>query len=173
MRDCVAKSHPEIRTATGCTTDDIIRIHKRLCEQMSSTSESLKIWFLLHWFLLAIVAVIFVANMVSFFKYTTNWYFFYQSILVSLTYLYVFVYPSYCAASVTASCNRMLKQLNMTTDDEWQTGHPFHSRSQLTLFLQYAQHTNVGFQVGDLTFGTSFAWLSTLIAMCGLGVKVL
>ncbi|XP_068729649.1 uncharacterized protein [Montipora capricornis] len=123
MRDCVAKSHTEIRTATGCTTDDIIRIHKRLCEQMSSTSESLKI--------------------------------------------------CYCAASVTASCNRMLKQLNMTTDDEWQTGHPFHSRSQLTLFLQYAQHTNVGFQVGDLTFGTSFAWFSTLIAMCGLGVEVL
>lgn len=173
MKECVTVCHGEIRDAIHCSLDDIIRIHKRLYKQMSSTSDSLKTWFVVHWFLLAIVAVVYVANMVSFFNNVTNWYVFYQSTLVSLIYLYVFVYPSYCAASVTARCNQMLKELNMTTDEVWHTGHPFHNRSQLTLFLQYAQYTNCGFQVGEVTFGTNFAWFSTLIAMCGLGVKLL
>lgn len=61
----------------------------------------------------------------------------------------------------------------MTTDEAWHTGYPFHNRSQWALFLQYAQYTNCGFQVGEITFGTNFAWFSTLIAMCGLGVKLL
>ena len=173
MTDCVTASHEEIRNAIGCSLDDIIRIHKRLCKQMSSTSDSMKVWFLVHWFLLAITTVIYVANLVSFFNDATKWYDLYHSILISIIYLYAFVYPSYCATSVTALCNRMLKELNMTTDDEWQTGHPFHSRCQLALFLQYAQLTNCGFQVGEVTFGTNFAWFSTLIAVCGLGVKEL
>ena len=173
MKDCVTLCHAEIRSASGLSLDDVIRIHKRLCKQMSSTSESLKVWFVIHWFLLAITAVIYVANMVSYFDKATDWFYLYQAILVSVTYLYVFVYPSYCAASVTALGNRMLKELNMTTDEDWDTGHPFHSRPQLALFLQYAQYTNCGFQVGEVTFGSNFAWFSTLIAMCGLGVKVL
>ena len=174
MKECVTLCHAEIRDAIGCSLDDVIRIHKRLHKRMSSTSDSLKTWFVIHWFLLAIAAVfVYVANMVSFFNNVSNWYDFYQSTLVSLTYLYVFVYPSYCAASVTAFCNQMLKELNMTTDEVWHPGHPFHNRSQLALFLQYAQYTNCGFQVGEVTFGTNFAWFSTLIAMCGLGVKVL
>ena len=169
MKDCVSRCHAEIRSAAHCSTDDIIRIHKRLCKQLSSTSEALKIWFVAHWFLVAIVAVIFVSDIVSLFKYASDWFFFYKSVLETLIKLYVFVYPSYCAASMTVRCNKMLKDLNMTTDDEWQTaGHPFCHRSQLALFLQYAQFTNSGFQVGDLTFGSSFAWFSTLIAICGL-----
>ncbi|XP_067031316.1 uncharacterized protein [Acropora muricata] len=123
MKDCVSRCQAEIRNAANGTTDDIIRIHKRLCKQLSSTSEALKI--------------------------------------------------CYCASSVTVRCNKMLKDLNTTTDDEWQAGHPLCNRSQLALFLQYAHLTSCGFQVGDLTFGSSFAWFSTLIAICGLGVKLL
>ena len=135
MKDCVSRCHAEIRNAAHCSTDDIIRIHKRLCKQLSSTSEALKVWFVLHWFLFAIVAVIFVSGMISLFKYAPDWFFFYQSLFGSLIFLYVFVYPSYCPASVTISCNKMLKDLNMTTEGEWQTGHPLCNRSQLALFL--------------------------------------
>ena len=171
MKDCVSRCHAEIKNATHCTTDDLIRIHKRLCKQLSSTSEALKIWFVVHWFLLAIVEVIFVAEMVSLFKCAPDWFSFYEFALWSLIFLYVFVYPNYCASSVTVRCNKMLKDLNMTTGDEWQTGHPFFHRSELPLFLQYAQF-NCGFKVGDLTFGSSFAWFSTLIAICGLAIKL-
>ncbi|XP_015758097.1 PREDICTED: uncharacterized protein LOC107337454, partial [Acropora digitifera] len=161
-----------IRIHKCFTTDDIIRIHKGLCKQLSSTSEVLKIWFLVHWFLLAILVVIFVAEMVSLFKYASHWFLAYEFVLWTIISLYVFVYPNYCASSVTARCNKMLKDLNMTTDDEWQTGHPLCNRSQLTLFLQYAQFTNCGYRVGDLTFGSSLAWFSTLIAISGLAVKL-
>ena len=150
MKDCVSSCHAEIRNATQCSTDDIIRIHRRLCQQLSSTSEALKIWFVVHWFLLAILSVIFVAEMVSLFKYTSDWFFFYELALWTFISLYVFVYPNYCASSVTVCCNKMLQDLNMTTDDEWQTGHPFFHRSELALFLQYAQLTNCGFKIGDL-----------------------
>ena len=175
MKDYVVQCQAEIQqhAIDYCTLDDVIRIHKRLCKQMSSTSESLKVWFVTHWFMLAIMTVIYVASMVSFFQQAIDWYSLYQHLLVSLLYLYVFVYPSYCAASVTTQCNRMLRELNMTTDEDWPTGHPFCNRSQLALFLQYAQYTNCGFQVGEIAFGSNFAWFSTLIAMCGLGVKVL
>ena len=172
MKDCVSSCHAEIRNAAHCSTDDIIRIHKRLCQQLSSTSEALKICLVVHWFLLAILVVIFVSEMVSFFSYAHDWFLFYSFALRSLIFLYVFVYPNYCASSVTVRCNKMLKDLNMTTDVEWETGHPFCHRSQLALFLQYAQFTNCGFQVGDLTFGSSFAWFLTLIAICGLAVKL-
>ena len=175
MKDCVMRCQAEIwQHAIECSSlDDVIRIHKRLCKQMSSTSESLKVWFVTHWFMLAIMTVIYVASMVSFFQQAIDWYSLYQHLLVSLVHLYVFVYPSYCAASVTTQCNRMLRELNMTTDEDWPTGHPFCNRSQLALFLQYAQYTNCGYQVGEIAFGANFAWFSTLIAMCGLGVKVL
>ena len=174
MKDCVMQCHAEIRqNSIDCSLNDVIRIHKRLCKQMSSTSESLKVWFVTHWFMLAVVVVIYVASMLSFFEQVIDWYYLYQHVVLSLLIIYVFVYPSYCAASVTTQCNRMLRELNMTTDEDWPTGHPFCNRSQLALFLQYAQYTNCGFQVGEITFGSNFAWFSTLIAMCGLGVKVL
>ena len=174
MKDCVMQCQAEIRqNSIDCSLDDVIRIHKRLCKQMSSTSESLKVWFVTHWFMLAVVVVIYVASMLSFFEQVIDWYYLYHYVLISLLIIYVFVYPSYCAASVTTQCNRMLRELNMTTDEDWPTGHLFCNRSQLALFLQYAQYTNCGFQVGEITFGANFAWFSTLIAMCGLGVKVL
>ena len=167
MKDCVMQCQAEIRqNSIDCSLDDVIRIHKR-------TSECLKVWFVTHWFMLAVVVVIYVASMLSFFEQVIDWYYLYHYVLISLLIIYVFVYPSYCAASVTTQCNRMLRELNMTTDEDWPTGHPFCNRSQLALFLQYAQYTNCGFQVGEIAFGANFAWFSTLIAMCGLGVKVL
>ena len=174
MKNCVTSCHAEIRIATNSSLDDVIRIHKRLCKQITCTSESLKPWFAIHWFLLAITAVIYVADMVDFFlRNASEWYDLYQDALVSVVYLYAFVYPSYCAASVTTRCNQMLKELNMTSNEDWDTGHPFHSRAQLALFIQYAQYTECGFQAGGVTFGSNFAWFSTLVAMCGVGVKVL
>ena len=174
MKHCVIQCQAEIRQSSiDCSLDDVIRIHKRLCKRMSSTSESLKVWFVTHWFMLAVVAVFYAASMLSFFEQVIDWYDLYQHVRLSLLVIYVFVYPSYCAASVTTQCNRMLRELNMTTDEDWPTGHPFCNRSQLALFLQYAQYTNCGFQVGEIAFGANFAWFSTLIAMCGLGVKVL
>ena len=174
MKDCVTSCHAEIRIATNSSLNDVIRIHKRLCKQISCTSKSLKPWFVIHWFLLAITTVIYVADIVDFFqKNASEWYDLFQDALISVVYLYVFVYPSYCAASVTARCNQMLKELNMTSDEDWDTGHPFHSRAQLALFIQYAQYTDSGFQAGGVTFGSNLAWFSTLVAMCGLGVKVL
>ena len=102
-------------TKNGCVADysldDVIRIHKRLCKQMSSTSECLKVWFVTHWFMLAVVVVIYVASMLSFFEKAINWYHLYKHVLVSLLGIYVFVYPSYCAASVTTQCSRMLREL--------------------------------------------------------------
>ena len=172
MKDCVLLCEKEIESATNCSIDHIIRIHKGLCKQLSSTSEALKIWFVVHWSLLAIIVVIFVAEMVSLFKYASHWFLAYEFVLWTIISLYVFAYPNYCASSVTARCNKMLKDLNMTTDDDWQTGHPLCNRSQLTLFLQYAQFTNCGYRVGDLTFGSSLAWFSTLIAISGLAVKL-
>ena len=174
MKHCVMQCQAEIRqNSIDCSLDDVIRIHKRLCKQMSSTSESLKVWFVTHWFMLAITTVTYVASMVSYFQQAIDWYILYQHLLRSFIHLYIFVYPSYCAASVTTQCNRMLRELNMTTDEDWPTGHPFCNRSQLALFLQYAQYTNCGFQVGEIAFGANFAWFSTPVAMCGLGVKVL
>ena len=69
MKDCVSSCHTEIIDATNCSIDHTIRIHQCLCKQLSSTSKALKIWFVVHWFLLAILVVIFVAEMISLFKY--------------------------------------------------------------------------------------------------------
>ena len=182
MKVSVSNFEEEIKDATLYPKmDDIIRRHKLLCEHLSSTSEALKIWFVVHWFLLAILVVIFVAEMVSLFKYASHWFLAYQFVLWTIISLYVFVYPNYCASSVTARCNKMLKVLNMKTGGEWQaksehpqteTKHPLRDRSQLNFFLQYAQFTNCGYRVGDITFGSSLAWFSTLIAISGLAVKL-
>ena len=111
MKHCVMQCQAEIRqNSIDCSLDDVIRIHKRLCKQMSSTSESLKVWFVTHWFMLAITTVTYVASMVSYFQQAIDWYILYQHLLRSFIHLYIFVYPSYCAASVTTQCNRMLRE---------------------------------------------------------------
>jgi len=172
MKDCVVSCEYEIKNATNRSVNDIIRIHKRLCEQISCTSKSLERWFMLHWFFLAVTVVVYAADMANFFQKNSSEYFkLYQAALISVVYLYSFVYPSYCAASVTVRCNQMLKNLNKTSD--WNTGHPFHSRAQLALFIQYAQYTECGYQVGGVTFGSNLVWFSTLVAMCGLSINVL
>ena len=117
MKDCVSSCHAEIRNATQCSTDDIIRIHKCLCQQLSSTSEALKIWFVAHWFFLAIFSVIFVAEMVSLFKYASDWFFLYEFALWTFISLYVFVYPNYCASSVTVRCNKIFVYPNGSVEN--------------------------------------------------------
>ena len=95
MKDCVMQCHAEIRqNSIDCSLNDVIRIHKRLCKQMSSTSESLKVWFVTHWFMSAVVVVIYVASMLSFFEQVIDWYYLYQHFVISLLIIYVFVYPS-------------------------------------------------------------------------------
>ncbi|XP_022777966.1 uncharacterized protein LOC111319458 [Stylophora pistillata] len=173
MKDCVTSCFAEIRNSINSSLDDIIRIHKHLCEQLFCTSNSLKLWFLIHWFLLAVAAVVYVADMVGYYQTLGAGCFVLTKVSSTVILLYAFIYPSYCAASVTARCNQMLKEINITSNEEWDSGHPFRSRAQLALFIQYAQYTDCGFRAGGVTFGSNFAWFSTLIAMCGIGVKVL
>ena len=140
MKNCVSRCHAEIRNAVHCSPDDIIRIRKRLCQQLSSTSEALKIWFVVHWFLLAIVAFIFVAEMVSIFKHGSDLFFFYQFVLWTLIYLDIFVYPTYCASSVTVRCNKMLKDLNMTKTTSVKQGT--HCAIDLSRLFFFSMHSS-------------------------------
>lgn len=83
---------------------------------------------MIYWFLLVVIVVIYVVDMVEFFyKNVIGWYDFYYVIFISVIYLYVFVYFSYCVVLVILRCNKMFKEFNLILNDEWDIGYLFYS----------------------------------------------
>jgi len=153
--------------------DDIIKLHQKLCKIIFRTSDALKFWFMIHWALYTVLCVVWVANCVFYFSFLSqSLSTFFSGVMYLCIYVYVFIYPCYCAASLTAKCQQMLADFNMKYEEEWHAKHPFRQRSQLHLFLKYANYANCGYKVGSLTFGSMSVFFSTLLAIIGAGLRV-
>ncbi|KAL9983362.1 hypothetical protein ACROYT_G005521 [Oculina patagonica] len=154
-----------IRDVQNGTLDDVIRIHEDLCTVVFNTVSAYSVWFVVHWFTYGVgvvAAVIFMSELVFFwdkypvfFKVTISFFL--------LCFFYVFILPCVCAARITSSC-----AVNCTTSNDWNEGHPFKDRRNISLFMSYAKDRRCGFKVGRITFNTSLAWFSLFLGLTAL-----
>ena len=174
LESCIRSCKEEIIVQCEAEIDDIIKIHKRLCNQVFNVSAAFQNWFVVHWITFAITAVFLMADLVVFVKNMFSSAFDATFVIVQVVgYVYLFVYPCYSAASVTAKCKQLLCDINMMTNDEWSMNSPFQYRRNLNEFIQYADYANCGYKIGNVNFGSNLAWFSTLLTLCGLGLRLL
>ncbi len=58
------------------------------------------------------------------------------------------------------------EKINCTTSDDWNEGHPFKDRRNISLFVSYASNRRCGFKIGRITFSSFLAWFSWESQLC-------
>lgn len=156
-----------IQNLQNGTLDDVIRIHEDLCSVVFSTASAYSVWFVLHWFTYGAgipVAIIFVSRGLELIPVLDRLHV--SLYLVCLFYL--FLLPSVCAARITNHCLGICEEINHTTSDDWNEGHPFKDRHNIALFVSYAKERRCGFKIGKITFNASLAWVSFFFGLTAL-----
>ena len=174
LKHCVQQCVQDIKDSSSNQLDDLIKIHQQLCAQVYSTSHAFTPWFITHWCGSVLVGAFYISDF-SFQQHTllTSWSRSYVNVWMLVVFFFLYIYPCYCAASVTSECRQILVDLNRTTSEDWHPGHPFQQRCQLFLFIQYAEYDPCGFKVGTATFGSGYTWISTLVILLSSAVKLM
>ncbi|KAL9983359.1 hypothetical protein ACROYT_G005518 [Oculina patagonica] len=161
-----------IRDVQDGTLDDVIRIHEDLCTIVFNTVSAYSVWFVLHWFTYGVgvvLSVIYISKELLYrSKYGTHTINLVYLGLFFLCHLYLFLLPCMFAANITSNCTGVYEKINCTTSNDWNEGHPFRDRRNISLFISYAKDRRCGFKVGRITFNTSLAWLSIFFGLTGL-----
>ncbi len=137
-------------------------------------------WFTVHWFLYTLTTFMSIAFIVETYTPDSNksswhsdsekvWIFSYI-VLFCLTHAFLFIYPCFCAAMITASRSKAIKHL---ASHEWK----HLSISVQNSFLYYLKSENFGFKIPffcihDVTFGFNLAFVSIFIEMIGMIIKL-
>lgn len=157
-----------IKTLTGETIDDVIKIHKELRLIVKETTDAYSAWFLLHWLIYGITVIIgFVVVALHKFGHDE---------VIKKTYfgtyfalhVFLFIYPCVCAAYITSTCASISAKINNTTSEDWKEGHIFKDRRQLQMFVSYCSASPVCFKIGRITFTSTLAWFSFFFGGTGL-----
>jgi len=161
-----------IRNLQNGTLDDVIRIHEDLCTVVFNTVSAYSAWFVLHWFSYGagvVLSVIYISKeFLSRDKYGTPTLNLVYLCLFFVCHIYLFLLPCIFAARITSSCTGTYEEINCTTSADWNDGHPFKDRRNISLFISYVKDRQCGFRVGRITFNTSLAWLSFFFGLTGL-----
>lgn len=57
------------------------------------------------------------------------------------------------------------EKINCSCTDDWNDGHPFKDRNNISLFVSYAKNRRCGFKAGRSTFYDSLTWVSFLLTV--------
>ena len=60
------------------------------------------------------------------------------------------------------------EKINCSTTDDWNEGHPFKDRMNISLFVIYAKSRRCGFNAGIISFYDFLSWVSFLFAVVAL-----
>ncbi|XP_068742946.1 uncharacterized protein [Montipora capricornis] len=144
--------------------DDIIRIHEDLCKVVFNTVSAYSVWFVLHWFTYG-ASVLFGA--ICIYQQASAGCLTYHA-TVNIFLIYLFLLPCIYAAKITSHCAEICEKINCTTSADWNEGHPFRDRRNISMFISYAKDRRCGFKVGKITFITSLAWFSFFFGLITL-----
>ena len=87
-------------------------------------------------------------------------------LILNTFHLTVFRLLTCCLSSLYFE--EIYEKVNCSTSDDWNEGHPFKDRNNISLFVSYAKKRRCGFRVGRITFGDSLAWVSFLVGVTGV-----
>ena len=155
--------------------NDIVRIHQKLCKQLSTASHALKPWFLVHWLMFGANCLAVFAFDSMYFGLLTQKFKGAPTVFMATAFVLnfaMFLVPCVYASRVTWKSDDLLYKINNMSPEEWNEGHPFHARVNVNEFLFYAERSKCGFRIGKVTFGSSGTWISVFLGLLGLGVKL-
>lgn len=172
MNNLVTECSSNIVKAVDGDLNTIIALHQQLRDKLIIISGFFKIWFLVHW-------IMFGANCLSFLAFYSIQYSIMLNsktveyeVFILVSTLIIFVIPCVFASRVTWKCKELVHHLNNKKQQNW-AGHPFSDRGALNNFIFYAERSNCGFRVGNFTFDTKGTWISVLLGVTGLILKLL
>ena len=155
--------------------NDVTAIHQKLCKQLSTASQSLRSWFVVHWVMFGMYCF---AVFVFDYKHATfmsrefggaSNTFLVVAFILNVT---IFLVPCVYASRVTWKCDDFLFKINNMSAEDWTEGHPFRERVNVNEFIFYAERSKCGFRIGKMTFGSSGTWISVLVSLLGLVVRL-
>ena len=155
--------------------NDVTAIHQKLCKQLSTASQSLKPWFLVHWIMFGIYCLAVFAFDSMHFALLTQQFSGPPTVFLAVVFasnFAFFVVPCVYASRVTWKCEDLLFKINNRSSGDWNEGHPFRQRVNVNEFIFYAERSKCGFRIGKMTFGSSGTWISLFLGLFGLGVRV-
>ena len=156
--------------------NEVTSIHQKLCKQLSTASLSLKPWFLVHWIMFGVYCLTVFGFDSTHFSVLSQQFKGPNTVFNALVFglnLAVFLVPCVYASRVTWKCEDLLFKINNRSSGDWSEGHPFRERANMNEFMFYAERSKCGFRIGKMTFGSSGTWISVLISLLSLGVRVL
>lgn len=173
MSKLVTECFKDILNVGGENVNAIISLHQHLRQKLFDASGFFKVWFLVHW-------IMFGANCLSFLAFYAIKYsimlnsptFEFEVVVLVLTTA-IFVVPSLCASRVTWKCHELLRKVSNRKLEDWSARHPFWDRASLNDFVFYAERSECGFRVGNYTFDSKGKWISLLVGVSGLVLKLL
>lgn len=165
-----------IRDPQNRTLDDVIRIHEDLCTVVFSTVSAYSVWFLLHvishgvgfmllmiWFSIE-MSLNYESNMLKQLPPSNV----IVPVILLLFFFYIFISPFVFAARISSNCAEIWETINCSTTDDWNEGHPFKDRINISLFVIYAKSRRCGFKAGIISFYNFLSWVSFLFAVVAL-----
>ena len=155
--------------------NDIVRMHQKLCKQLSTASHALKPWFLVHWLMFGANCLAVFAFDSMYFGLLTQKFSGAPTVFMAIAFVLnfaMFLVPCVYASRVTWKSDDLLYKVNNTSSGDWNEGHPFRERINVNEFIFYAERTKCGFRIGKVTFGSNGTWISVFLGLLGLGVKL-
>ena len=176
LRSTVDVSFQEICSMSHASLNDIIAVHRKLNGQIVTASHILTPWFLVHWLMFGAYCFgVFAFDSLQFQVLTHKFssaHLTFQSVTFFLNFA-LFLVPCVFASRVTWRCEDILFKLNNMSPREWNEGHPFHERANVNTFLFYAERSRCGFRIRNLTFGSSGTWISVILGLLSLGIRII
>ena len=164
----------EICSMSHATLNKIIALHQKLCGQLSTASQILAPWFLVHWLMFGANCIAVFAFDSMHFEFLTHKFSGAPTVFMAVAFVLnfaLFLVPCVFASRVTWKCEALLFKLNNMTARDWNEEHPFCERTNVNAFLFYAERSKCGFLVRNITFGSSGTWISALLGLLGLGIR--
>lgn len=165
----------ELCNVSEGSLNDVTALHQKLCKQLSTASQSLKLWFVVHWVVFGIYCFAVFIFESMYFGLISRKFSNADNIFVVIAFVLnftIFLIPCVYASRVSWKCDDMLYKLNNMSSADWSDGHPFRERVNVNEFIFYAERSKCGFRIGKVTFGSNGTWISVCIGLLGLGVRV-
>lgn len=155
--------------------DALIQVHEELCRIVFDTVSAFAPWFLVHWLIYATTIITSLVYVTVEYAQDHGWSkpFVWFFTLATVNYLFIFLLPCFNAAYVTSTCGGIAYKINKTTANNWPLRHPFRERNNIHLFLTYTKERQCVFKIGRITFTSTIAWISLLLASIGLVLRLL
>lgn len=173
MNSLVSECFEDILKAVDGNLNTFIIQHQQLRHSLFSISSFFTIWFLVHWILFGVNCLSFLAfYSIRYSIFLSDRTVVIEGIVLVLT-ITIFVIPCVCTSTVTWKCKELLYNINNRKLEEWDERHPFWDRVVLNAFILYAERSGCGFRVGNFTFDTKGTWISVIVGITGLVLKLL